>query len=256
MKVVILAGGYGTRISEESHLKPKPMVEIGGMPILWHIMKIYSHYGLNDFIICCGYKGYYIKEYFANYLLHMSDVTIDLANSTIETHKNSAEPWKISLVDTGLETGTAGRLQRIRPYLNDTFCMTYGDGVGNINIQALLTSHNKNSSLATVTGIDIAARYGSMVVEQTKVKKFREKPSGDKKSLVNGGFFVLEPDIFDFISGDQEYFENAPLEKLSSKNQLSVYQHEGFWSAMDTLKDQRYLDDLWQSGQAPWKEWT
>lgn len=232
------------------------MVEIGGMPILWHIMKIYSHYGLNDFIICCGYKGYYIKEYFANYLLHMSDVTIDLANSTIETHKNSAEPWKISLVDTGLETGTAGRLQRIRPYLNDTFCMTYGDGVGNINIQALLTSHNKNSSLATVTGIDIAARYGSMVVEQTKVKKFREKPSGDKKSLVNGGFFVLEPDIFDFISGDQEYFENAPLEKLSSKNQLSVYQHEGFWSAMDTLKDQRYLDDLWQSGQAPWKEWT
>lgn len=256
MKVVILAGGYGTRISEESHLKPKPMVEIGGMPILWHIMKIYSHYGLNDFIICCGYKGYYIKEYFANYLLHMSDVTIDLANSTIETHKNSAEPWKISLVDTGLDTGTAGRLQRIKPYLNDTFCMTYGDGVGNINIQALLTSHNENSSLATVTGIDIAARYGSMVIEQTKVKKFREKPSGDKKSLVNGGFFVLEPDIFDFISGEQEYFENAPLEKLSTKDQLSVYQHEGFWSAMDTLKDQRYLDDLWQSGEAPWRVWA
>ena len=256
MKVVILAGGFGTRISEESHLKPKPMVEIGGMPILWHIMKIYSHYGLNDFIICCGYKGYYIKEYFANYLLHMSDVTIDLQNSTIETHKNSAEPWRISLVDTGLETGTAGRLQKIKPYLDDTFCMTYGDGVGDVDITALLDTHKKSASHATVTGIDIAARFGSMVIENSKVKKFKEKPRGNNKSLVNGGFFVLEPTIFDFIGSEREYFENGPLEKLSIEKQLSVYQHDGFWSAMDTLKDQRYLEGLWQSGKAPWKVWT
>jgi len=256
MKVVILAGGFGTRISEESHLKPKPMVEIGGMPILWHIMKIYSHYGLNDFIICCGYKGYYIKEYFANYLLHMSDVTIDLQNSTIETHKNSAEPWRISLIDTGLETGTAGRLQKIKPYLDDTFCMTYGDGVGNVNISALLDTHKKSAGFATVTGIDIAARFGSMVIEDSKVKKFKEKPRGNNENLVNGGFFVLEPNIFDFINSEQEYFENGPLEKLSIEKQLSVYQHDGFWSAMDTLKDQRYLEGLWQSGEAPWKVWT
>ena len=256
MKVVILAGGYGTRISEESHLRPKPMVEIGNMPIIWHIMKIYSHYGFNDFIICCGYKGYFIKEYFANYLLHMSDVTIDLQNSTIETHKNSAEPWRISLIDTGLETGTAGRLKRIQPFLDGPFFMTYGDGLGNINLPDLLAAHKISKSLATVTGIDLATRFGSMKIEGNKVVRFQEKPKNHYKNLVNGGFFVLDPKIFDFISSDEEFFEKTPLENLSASGELSVYRHGGFWSAMDTLKDKQYLEELWQSNEAPWKVWA
>lgn len=255
MKAVILAGGFGTRISEESHLRPKPLIEIGGMPILWHIMKIYSHYGINDFVICCGYKGYMIKEYFANYLLHMSDVTIDLQKSTIKTHKHSAEPWCVTLIDTGLDTGTGGRLKNIRHCIDDTFCMTYGDGVSDVNLKSLIELHKSQKTFATVTGIEPVARYGSISLDGNIVTGFQEKPRELNKNWINGGFFVLEPDIFEHLGEPSQYFEREPLEKLANDRQLSIYKHDGFWSAMDTLRDKKELEALWSDGKAPWKVW-
>ena len=255
MKCVILAGGYGTRISEETDLKPKPMVEIGGMPILWHIMKIYSTRNINDFIICCGYKGYMIKEYFANYFLHMSDVTIDVKNNKMEVHKKSAEPWKVTLVDTGLETMTGGRLRKIKDYVkNDTFCFTYGDGLSNVNLRDLINFHHKKKTLATVTAVQPAGRYGTLSVEKDKVFDFAEKPAGDG-NWINGGYFVLEPDVFDYIKDNSTVWEREPLEKLSKKGQLSAYKHRGFWYPVDTLRDKKYVENLWNSGKAPWKIW-
>lgn len=254
MKAVILAGGLGTRISEESHLKPKPMIEIGYRPILWHIMKLYGHYGINDFVICCGYKGYIIKEYFANYFLHMSDVTFDMSNNTMEVHHKNAEKWKVTLVDTGDNTQTGGRLKRIKDYVDGTFCLTYGDGVSDININDLLDFHKKEKTLVTVTAIQPAGRFGSLEIAGARVKSFLEKPRGDNR-WISGGFFVCEPGIFDFIEGDETIWERDPLEKIANSNQLSVRMHDGFWSAMDTLRDKTYLDELWASGKAPWKIW-
>ena len=254
MKAVILAGGFGTRISEESHLKPKPMVEIGGKPILWHIMKIYSHYRINDFIICCGYKGYVIKEYFANYFLHMSDVTIDMEDNNVIVHRKSAEPWKITLVDTGLGTMTGGRLKRVEKYIDAPFCLTYGDGVSDINIENLVEFHRTQNCLATVTAIQPAARFGSLDISEARVISFQEKPKDDNQ-WINGGFFVCEPGVLNLIDGDQTILEKDPLEKLANENQLSVFKHTGFWSAMDTLRDKIYLDDLWKNNNASWKVW-
>ena len=255
MKVVILAGGYGTRISEESHLKPKPMIEIGGRPILWHIMKIYSTHGVNEFVICCGYKGYMIKEYFANYFLHMADVTFDLPENKMTVHQNFAEPWKVTLVDTGLNTMTGGRLKRIKPYVdNEPFCMTYGDGVANIDIKALIEFHSKQKTAATVTSVKLPARFGVMAIEDEKVTEFQEKIQGDS-SWVNGGFFVLEPSVLDLITDDTTVFERKPLEELAKTGQLSSFKHTGFWQPMDTLREKTYLEDLWLSGKAPWKIW-
>ena len=254
MKAVILAGGLGTRISEESHLKPKPMIEIGHRPILWHIMKLYGHYGINEFVICCGYKGYIIKEYFANYFLHMSDVTFDMNNNTMEVHHKNAETWKVTLVDTGDNTQTGGRLKRIKDYVDGTFCLTYGDGVSDINIIDLVNFHKKEKTIVTVTAIQPAGRFGSLEIAGARVKSFLEKPRGDNR-WISGGFFVCEPEIFDFIEGDETIWEREPLEKIANSNQLSVRQHEGFWSAMDTLRDKTYLDELWTSGKAPWKIW-
>lgn len=254
MKVVILAGGLGSRISEESHLKPKPMIEIGNKPILWHIMKIYSHYGLNDFIICCGYKGYLIKEYFANYFLHMSDITIDMQDNNMTVHKKNAEPWKITLVNTGLETMTGGRIKRISSYIDSTFCMTYGDGVSNVDLNLLITFHEKQGTLATVTAIQPSGRFGSIDIAGNHVKKFLEKPKGDN-SWINGGFFVCEPKIFDLIDGDETVWESGPMERLTNDGQLSAYKHHGFWSAMDTLRDKLYLEKLWNENRADWKLW-
>lgn len=254
MKAVILAGGLGTRISEESHLKPKPMIEIGYRPILWHIMKLYGHYGINDFVICCGYKGYIIKEYFANYFLHMSDVTFDMSNNTMEVHHKNAEKWKVTLVDTGDNTQTGGRLKRIKDYVDGTFCLTYGDGVSDININDLVNFHKKEKTLVTVTAIQPAGRFGSLEIAGARVKSFLEKPRGDNR-WISGGFFVCEPGIFDFIEGDETIWERDPLEKIANSNQLSVRMHDGFWSAMDTLRDKTYLDELWASGKAPWKIW-
>lgn len=254
MKAVILAGGLGTRISEESHLKPKPMIEIGGKPILWHIMKIYGSHGINEFVICCGYKGYVIKEYFANYFLHMSDVTIDMSNNNIEVHQKNADPWKVTLVDTGEATLTGGRIKRIKEHVNDTFCLTYGDGVSDINITELIAFHKAQNTMATVTAIQPAGRFGSIEFIGTKVKSFVEKPQGDGR-WISGGFFVCEPKVIDYISDDFTTWEKEPLEQIASENQLSVYQHEGFWSAMDTLRDKSYLEELWSKSQAPWKKW-
>ncbi|WP_198266396.1 glucose-1-phosphate cytidylyltransferase [sulfur-oxidizing endosymbiont of Gigantopelta aegis] len=255
MKVVILAGGYGTRISEETHLRPKPMVEIGGKPILWHIMKTYSHYGLNDFIICLGYKGYIIKEYFANYFLHMSDVTIDFKDNSMEIHNNMAEPWKVTLVDTGQETMTGGRLKRIKKYIgNDDFCFTYGDGVANINIKKLIKFHKKNNTMATVSIIQPDARFGAINVAENKVTYFEEKPKGEG-GWINGGFFVLSPKVFKLINGDETVWENEPLDTLAKEGQLSAFTHHGFWQAMDTLRDKSQLEELWKSNNAPWKVW-
>lgn len=254
MKAVILAGGLGTRISEESHLKPKPMIEIGYRPILWHIMKLYGHYGINDFVICCGYKGYIIKEYFANYFLHMSDVTFDMSNNTMEVHHKNAEKWKVTLVDTGDNTQTGGRLKRIKDYVDGTFCLTYGDGVSDININDLVNFHKKEKTLVTVTAIQPAGRFGSLEIAGARVKSFLEKPRGDNR-WISGGFFVCEPGIFDFIEGDETIWERDPLEKIANSNQLSVRMHDGFWSAMDTLRDKTYLDELWATGKAPWKIW-
>ncbi len=256
MKVVILAGGFGTRLSEETDIKPKPMVEIGGKPILWHIMKIYSTYGFNDFVICLGYKGYVIKEYFANYFLHMSDVTIDLKNNQLEIHNVKAEPWKVTLVDTGLNTMTGGRIKRVQKYIgNETFMLTYGDGVANINIKELLEFHKNHGKFATVTAVQPSGRFGALDLEDGKVKAFKEKPKGDG-AWINGGFFVLEPQIFEYIDGDETIWERDPLENLARDGQLMAYKHTGFWKPMDTLRDKRELESLWQSGNPPWKVWN
>ena len=255
MKLVILAGGYGTRISEESALKPKPMVEIGGRPILWHIMKMYSAHGIHEFIICLGYKGYVIKEYFANYALHSSDVTFDLAKKSLEVHQSSAEPWRVTLVDTGLDTMTGGRLKRVAGYIGDEeFCLTYGDGVANINICALIEFHRAQKTLATVTAVQPPARFGALRVRGNKVADFQEKPEGD--GWVSGGFFVLSPKVLDYIADDDTTWEREPLERLAREGQLSTFQHRGFWQPMDTLRDKNHLEDLWASGKAPWKVWS
>jgi glucose-1-phosphate cytidylyltransferase len=255
MKLVILAGGLGTRISEESHVRPKPMIEIGGKPILWHIMKMYSHHGINDFIICLGYKGYVIKEYFSNYFLHMSDVTFCMRTNSTEIHQKFAEPWRVTLVDTGEETMTGGRLKRVLPYLdNEAFCFTYGDGVSDVNISELVQSHKASGLLGTVTAIQPPGRYGALCIEGDRVSEFQEKPAGDG-AWINGGFFVLEPSVIDLIDGDQTVWEQEPLKKLATSGQLSAYKHEGFWQAMDTLREKNLLEDLWQSGKAPWKSW-
>lgn len=255
MKAVILAGGLGTRISEESHLKPKPMITIGDKPILWHIMKIYSHYGINDFIICLGYKGYVIKEYFANYFLHTSNVTFDIANNKMEVHQRHAEPWKVTLVDTGEDTMTGGRIKRIKPYLdNEDFCCTYGDGVSNVDIKASIDFHKKHGKLATVTAIQPPGRYGALQMENNAVQSFFEKPLGDG-SWINGGFFVLNSSLIDkYILGDATTFEQEPLRGLAADGQLQAYRHSGFWQPMDTLRDKNLLEDLW-SKDAPWKVW-
>ncbi len=258
MKSVILAGGLGTRISEETNNKPKPMVEIGGKPILWHIMKIYSFHGINDFIICCGYKGYIIKEYFANYFLHMSDVTFDMNNNEMEVHQRHAEPWRVTLVDTGENTMTGGRLKRISCYLESeqSFCFTYGDGVGNVNISHLIDFHNSHGLMATLTAVSPPGRFGALNIHKDQyVSTFNEKPKGDG-GLVNGGFFVLSPKILDFIKDDSTVWEREPLEQLATAHQLKAYQHLGFWQPMDTLRDKMHLEELWATGNAPWKLWT
>jgi glucose-1-phosphate cytidylyltransferase len=256
MKAVILAGGLGTRISEETHLKPKPMIEIGGKPILWHILKLYSHYGINDFIICCGYKGYVIKEYFANYFLHMSDVTFHMKLNTMEVHHQKAEPWQVTLVDTGEATMTGGRLKRVQPYVGDeTFCFTYGDGVADVDISALIAFHHQQSRLATLTAVQPPGRFGALQLEsEGTVHGFQEKPEGDG-GWINGGFFVLEPKVIDLIEGDGITWEQEPLKALAEDGQLSAYHHTGFWQPMDTLRDKTHLEDLWQTGKAPWKRW-
>lgn len=254
MKVVILAGGYGTRISEETHLKPKPMVEIGGKPILWHIMKLYSHYGFNDFIICLGYKGYVIKEYFANYFLYMSDVTFNMKNNEMIIHQVKTEPWKVSLVDTGQDTLTGGRIQNIREYVGkETFCMTYGDGLSNINIRELVNYHKEKNKFATVTAVQPPGRFGALVFQGENVVSFQEKPEGDGH-WVNGGFFVLEPEVFNFIKDENTIWEKEPLEELAKQGQLVSYRHKDFWHPMDTLRDQVKLEDMWKQG-APWRVW-
>lgn len=256
MKAVILAGGLGTRISEETYLKPKPMIEIGGKPILWHIMKIYSVHGVNDFIICCGYKGYVIKEYFANYFLHMSDVTFDMTHNRMEVHEHKAEPWSVTLVDTGESTLTGGRLKRVAPYLKDedAFCFTYGDGLADIDITASILFHAQRDKLATVTAVQPPGRYGALALANDQVMGFTEKPRGDG-GLINGGFFVLSPQVLDLIPGDQTSWEAGPLEKLAQRGELMAFKHNGFWQPMDTLREKNYLEELWASGEAPWKKW-
>jgi glucose-1-phosphate cytidylyltransferase len=255
MKTVILAGGLGTRISEETHLRPKPMIEIGGKPILWHIMKIYSAHGINEFIVCCGYKGYLIKEYFANYFLHMSDVTIDLQKNAIDIHQNNAEPWKITLVDTGEATQTGGRLKRVRRYLDDEdFCFTYGDGVSDVDITNLIAFHREQGTLATVTATQPLGRFGALNLADNRITQFREKPQGDG-GWINGGFFVLSPKVIDYIDGDETLWEREPMEKLAENGQMSAYLHSGFWQPMDTLRDKTHLEELWAGGKAPWKKW-
>lgn len=255
MKCVILAGGYGTRISEESHLKPKPMIEVGGRPIIWHIMKIFSAQGINDFVVCLGYKGYVIKEYFANYFLHMSDVTFDMKNNRMEVHQQNAEPWTVTLVDTGEDTMTGGRLKRIRNYLNgERFCFTYGDGVADIDLPKLLAFHEQHGRLATVTAVQPPGRYGALEVEAGRVASFQEKPLGDG-GWINGGFFVLSPKVVEYIEDDRTVWEREPMERLAREGQLAPYVYEGFWYAMDTMRDKNHLEELWATGRAPWKTW-
>ena len=256
MKVVILAGGLGTRLSEETELKPKPMVEIGGKPILWHIMKIYSHFGFNDFIICLGYKGYIIKEYFANYFIHRSDLTIELKNNHIEVHNSHCEPWRVTLIDTGLNSQTGGRIKRVQNFIGkETFMMTYGDGVGDVKITELIEFHKKHRKYATVTAVQPSGRFGALNIDHKSfVLNFEEKPKGDR-SWINGGFFVLEPEIFNYIKDDYTMWEREPLEKLANDQQLIAYKHYGFWKPMDTLRDKRELEALWDSGSPPWKIW-
>jgi glucose-1-phosphate cytidylyltransferase len=255
MKAVILAGGYGTRISEETNLRPKPMVEIGGKPILWHIMKLFSVYGIHDFIICLGYKGYLIKEYFANYYLHTSDVTFDMVENSTLIHQNNAEPWRVTLVETGEETMTGGRLKRVASYLdNEDFCFTYGDGLGDVNIAELITYHNRQKTLATLTAVQTLGRFGALTIEKSKVLAFREKPVGEG-AWINGGFFILSPKVLNYISDDNTLWEKQPLETLASEGQLSAYFHRSFWQPMDTLRDKNVLESLWNSGRAPWKIW-
>lgn len=256
MKAVILAGGLGTRISEETHLKPKPMIEIGGMPILWHIMKMYSSFGVNEFIICCGYKGYLIKEYFANYFLHMSDVTFHMDDNRMEVHAQKAEPWKVTLVDTGEHSMTGGRLLRVKKYVetDDCFCFTYGDGLSDVNIRELIQFHRDQGKLATVTAVQPPGRYGALDLEGPFVRSFKEKPKGDG-GLINGGFFVLSPKCIDLISGDQTTWESEPLSTLAAQGNLTAFRHEGFWQPMDTLREKNLLESLWSSGKAPWRMW-
>ncbi|UUY07161.1 glucose-1-phosphate cytidylyltransferase [Pseudomonas sp. J452] len=257
MKAVILAGGLGTRISEESHLKPKPMIEIGGKPILWHIMKQYSAHGIQDFVICLGYKGYAIKDFFANYFLHTSDVTFDMRSNQMEVHQNYSEPWRVTLVDTGEETMTGGRLRRVGRFLeeDEAFCFTYGDGVSDLNISALVAFHKEHGKFATVTAVQPPGRYGALAREGDQVTGFVEKPRGDG-GWINGGFFVLSPKVLPYIDKDTTTWEAEPLDQLASEGQLMAYQHEGFWHPMDTLRDKNYLEQLWQSGEAPWKQWN
>lgn len=258
MKAVILAGGYGTRISEESSVRPKPMVEIGDKPILWHIMKQYAAYGINDFIICCGYKGHMIKDYFVNYYLHASDVTVDLKNNSVQVHNGTVEPWTVTLVDTGESTMTGGRLRRVRKALEneEAFCLTYGDGVSNIDITGLVRFHREQNRLATMTAVQPPGRFGAFTLsaDGVEVQEFREKPHGDG-AWVNGGFFVLSPQVIDYIEGDDSVWEQEPLARLAREGQLSAYRHEGFWQPMDTLRDKNLLEDIWRDGNAPWKVW-
>jgi glucose-1-phosphate cytidylyltransferase len=254
MKVVLLAGGLGTRISEETSVRPKPMVEIGGKPILWHIMKIYASHGLTDFIVCCGYKGYLIKEYFANYFLHMSDVTIDLGKNSIEVHQKKAEPWRVTLVDTGETTQTGGRLRRVRDYIDGDFCMTYGDGVGSIDVTELIKFHRAHGKQATMTAVQPPGRFGALEMDGTQIRSFIEKPTGDG-GWINGGFFVLNPSVIDRIEGDETLWERQPLESLANSGELQAYFHHGFWQPMDTLRDKNHLEELWNARRAPWKTW-
>ena len=255
MKAVILAGGFGTRISEETTLRPKPMIEIGGRPVLWHIMKSYSHHGINDFVICLGYKGFIIKEYFANYFLHMSDVTFDLRNNQMHVHHKHAEPWKVTLVDTGDNTQTGGRLKRVADYLDDeTFCFTYGDGLSDVDVTASIAFHGERGTLATVCAVQPPGRFGSLDIDGHRITRFQEKPAGDG-AWINGGFFVLEPGVLKYIAGDSSIWEREPMEALARDGQLSAFVHSGFWQPMDTLRDKMKLEDLWQSGAAPWKQW-
>lgn len=256
MKAVILAGGLGTRISEETHLKPKPLIEVGGRPILWHIMKHYSAYGIDDFIICCGYKGYLIKEYFANYFLHMSDVTFHMASNHMDVHHQNAEPWKVTLIDTGDSTQTGGRLRRVSSFIKDegSFCFTYGDGVGNVDIRSSIEFHESHGKLATVTAVHPPGRYGALECSGAQVTGFAEKPRGDG-AVINGGFFVLSPKVIDYIDGDQCVWEGAPMSTLTRLGELMAFEHNGFWQPMDTLREKNLLEDLWASGEAPWKTW-
>ncbi len=255
MKAVILAGGYGTRISEETHLKPKPMIEIGGRPIIWHIMKIYSYFGINEFVICCGYKGYLIKEYFANYSLHCSDVTFHIDENKLEFHNRRTEKWKVTLVDTGEDSQTGGRILRVKDYVKGTFCLTYGDGVTDLNIKETLDFHFKHGKLATLTAVQPLGRWGALTLKDNNVEKFQEKLKGDN-SWINGGFFVLEPAIFDLIDNDYCIWEQEPLKELAKKKELMSYKHNGFWHPMDTMRDKKTLEDLWSSKSAPWKIWN
>jgi glucose-1-phosphate cytidylyltransferase len=256
MKAVILAGGLGTRISEETHLKPKPMIEIGGKPILWHLMKIYSSHGINDFIVCCGYKGYIIKEYFANYFLHMSDVTFDMTNNKMKVHQQNSEPWTVTLVDTGEDTQTGGRLKRVASYLKNekAFCFTYGDGLANVDITKLIKFHESHGKLATVTAVQPPGRYGALNRDNDLVTGFVEKPKGDG-GWINGGFFVLSPECFDYIDSDDTPWEQKPLRDIAIKGELMAYEHKDFWQPMDTLREKNLLEELWDSGNAPWKTW-
>jgi glucose-1-phosphate cytidylyltransferase len=254
MKAVILAGGLGTRLSEETALRPKPMVEIGGRPILWHVLKIYSSHGINDFVICAGYKGYVIKEYFANYFLHMSDVTFDMSKNTMEVHHKHAEPWRVTVVDTGDETMTGGRIKRVASYIDGPFCCTYGDGVGDVDITKLIEFHEKSGRLATLTGVQPPGRFGAIHLEDDRVLSFQEKPEGDG-SWINGGFFVLDPKVIDLIHEDSTTWEREPLEKLAADGQLGIFRHHGFWRPMDTLRDKLELENLWDNRKAPWKTW-
>lgn len=256
MLAVILAGGLGTRISEETHLKPKPMIEIGGRPVLWHILKIYSAHGINDFIVCVGYKGYVIKEYFANYFLHMSDVTFDIKNNRMEVHQKNAEPWRVTVVDTGEETQTGGRLRRVREYLKDeAFCFTYGDGLSDVDVAASVEFHRTHGKLATITAVQPPGRYGALQIEKGLVRDFHEKPLGDG-AWINGGFFVLDPAVIDRITDDASIWEREPMESLTHDGELMAFEHRGFWRPMDTLRDKSQLEELWQSGRAPWKVWA
>jgi glucose-1-phosphate cytidylyltransferase len=257
MKAVILAGGLGTRLSEETSVRPKPMVEIGGKPILWHIMKMYSHYGVNDFVICCGYKGYVIKEYFANYFLHMSDVTFDMRNNRMEVHQKRAEPWNVTLVDTGDESMTGGRLLRVADYVRneEAFCLTYGDGVSSVNIGAAIDFHRTHGKAATLTATYPPGRFGALDIHGHQIRQFMEKPRGDG-SMINGGFFVLSPRVLDYLENDATIWEQQPLQRLATDGELMAFEHEGFWQPMDTLRDKTFLEELWASGKAPWKTWA
>ena len=256
MKAVILAGGLGTRIAEETSVRPKPMIDIGGRPILWHILKIYSHFGINDFVICCGYKGYVIKEFFANYFLHMSDVTFDIQTNRITVHNSVAEPWRVTLVDTGIETGTGGRLRRVRHYLDpdEPFCMTYGDGVADVNIAESIEFHKAHKKLVTLTSVQPVARFGALGLNETQIYSFQEKPA-DEGGWINGGFFVLNPAAIDSVTDDLQMFEREPIETLVKQGEVHAFFHRGFWQAMDTLRDKQHLEELWQRGNAPWKSW-